>query len=85
MKRLPCVILCGVSLPVANVLKQQGLTDQMLDAVSWPPRSQTLGGNTAMAQTFRPISGYKWPDDPNATPPKKVPVKVDFKPTTDTE
>ncbi len=52
----------------------------MLDAVSWPPRSQTLGGNTAMAQSFRPISGYKWPDDPTATPPKKVPVKVDFKP-----
>lgn len=79
---LPSVILRGVSLPIANVLKQQGLTDQMLDAVSWPPRSQTLGGNTAVAQSFRPISGYKWPDDPTATPRKKVPVKVDFKPKT---
>jgi hypothetical protein len=77
---LPCVILRGMSLDVSPYLTQQGLTDQMLDAVSWPPRSQTLGGNTAMCQSFRSISGYKWPDDPTATPRKKVPVKVDFKP-----
>jgi hypothetical protein len=71
---LPSVILRGMSLPVADILKQQGLTDQMLDAVSWPPRSQTLSGNTAVAQTFRSISGYKWPDDPSrsvrASPPE---------------
>lgn len=77
---LPSVILRGMTLPVADVLKQQGLTDQMLDAVSWPPRSQTLNGNTAVAQSFRSISGYKWPDDPTAPPRQSAPVEVTFKP-----
>jgi hypothetical protein len=41
----PTVILSDMTLPpVADVLSQHGLTDQMLDAVSWPPRSQTLNG-----------------------------------------
>ena len=79
---LPSVILRGMSLSVSAALKQQGLTDQMLDAVSWPDKKQTLkAGVVAMAQSFRPISGYKWPDDPSAPPYQSAPVTVTMQPS----
>ena len=58
---LPTMILCGndLSPSVSDTLKQQDLTDQMLDAVTWPSKNQTLKGVTPMAMSFRPISATR--------------------------
>jgi hypothetical protein len=31
---------------------------------------------------FRDITGYKWPDDPDAPPRQKVPVEITMTPNT---
>jgi hypothetical protein len=79
---VPCVILGGKSLDLAAPLKQQGSTGRMLDSISWPDRKQTLsaGVQSAVVIRFRDPWGFKWPDDPNATPRPKVPVTITTQP-----
>jgi hypothetical protein len=80
---VPGVILGGVGLAVADTLKQQGQHNKMLDAMSWPDRGMCLThGLNPVCMSFRDITGFKWPDDPDATPREKVPVTITLKPKT---
>jgi hypothetical protein len=73
---IPGVIIQGTSLPLVDILKQQGQLNKMLDGMAWPDRRQVLAHNNMIpvSMTFRDIKGYKWPDDPDAPPRESVPV-----------
>jgi hypothetical protein len=69
---IPTFIMNGMipslAIPEAKTAVGQG---QMLSVVRWAERRLTLehvNRVSAVFSHFRPISGYKWPDDPDATP-----------------
>lgn len=82
---IPRVVISGTRLDLSAFLQQQGSAGRQLDSISWPDRTQTLaaGVHTAPCIRVRDPWGFKWPDDPNAGPPRKMPVEITMAPADD--
>jgi hypothetical protein len=80
---IPRVVISGRNFDLAATLQQQGNVGSQLDSISWPDRSQTLGAGiqTAPCIRVRARSGFRWPDDPERGPARKVPVEITMSPT----
>jgi hypothetical protein len=80
---IPSFIMNGVepasAVPAAKEAVGPG---RMLSVVRWAERKLTLEHahrTSAVLMHFRPISGYKWPDEPGATPwPERQELVVNF-------
>ena len=80
---IPRLVISGRNFDLAATLQQQGNVGSQLDSISWPDRPQTLGAGmqTAPCVRVRARSGFKWPDDPDRGPARKVPVEITMSPT----
>jgi hypothetical protein len=80
---VPTFIMNGI---IPSLAIPQGKTvvgpDQMLSVVRWGERRLTLehvNRVSAVFSHFRSVSGYKWPDDPGASPwPERQQLVVNF-------
>ncbi|MGV9796670.1 hypothetical protein ACWDTP_01275 [Mycobacterium sp. NPDC003449] len=82
---IPRVVISGRNLDLSALQQQHGTGGRQLDSISWPDRAQTLvvGIHTAPCIRIRDPWGFKWPDDPTAGPPRKVPVEITMGPADD--
>jgi hypothetical protein len=79
---IPRLVISGRNYDLATTLQQQGSVGSQLDSISWPDRPQTLGAGiqTAPCIRVRARSGFKWPDDADRGPARKVPVEITMTP-----
>lgn len=80
---IPTLVMNGVDTASAVPEFKAALgPGKMLSVVRWAERKLTLehvASPTGLLMHYRPISGYKWPDDPDATPwPERKELVVNF-------
>jgi hypothetical protein len=80
---IPTLIMNGIDLTSAMPQAKAAMgPGKMLSVVRWAPRKLTLehaNRTSAVLMHYRPIAGYRWPDEPDATPwPERQELVINF-------